>query len=139
MKKVFLAIAILAVSTAAFALDFGDILKEAGTSILAGKAVDAMSDPINDFINTLTFNKGVGSSESTKVVPLLSFGDGRRLGFAQVSGPSDVVDETEVVWALQFTGRWNGQVFIPSDTANPLRGIRRVQGVGVSAVVNYKL
>ena len=122
-------------ATQAFGL--GDILKVGGISILISK----FSEPINKFINTLTFKHGVGNDFATKVVPILSFGDGGYVGAAQVIGPEDLVDKTEAV--IQIEGDFSGNTFrvkalIPTDSKNPTN-ISRVNGVGVSAMIDVKM
>ena len=119
------------------AFGFGDILKVGGIGILISK----FAAPINNFINTLTFKHGVGNDFATKVVPILSFGDGGYVGAAQVIGPEDLVDKTEAV--IQIEGDFSGNTFrvkalIPTDSKNPTN-ISRVNGVGVSAMIDVKM
>lgn len=121
--------------TQAFGL--GDILKVGGISIL----IDRFSTPLNNFINQLTFKNGAGSEYATKVVPILSFGNGGYIGAAQVIGPQELVDRTEAV--AQIEGAFSGRTFrvealIPIDSKNPTN-LSRVHGVGVSAVIDVKI
>ncbi len=125
-------------SGAAMAVDLGDILGVVGGGFL----VSAIAEPVNNFINTITFNKGVKSEGHTKVVPIVSLGTGTRIGAAQVSGPAgDAVDKTKAVAQIEtaFKDRLRIKVLVPIDSENPLERFRRVQGVGVSAVIDYKL
>ncbi len=121
----------------ATAVDLGDLLGVVGGGFL----VKTIAGPINDFINTVTFNKGVGVEESTKVVPIVSFGSGTRIGAAQVAGPDAAVGKTKAVARLNlsFQGKVGVNVLIPIDAENPLERFRRVQGVGVSAIIDYNL
>jgi len=121
--------------TQAFGL--GDILKVGGISIL----IDKFAGQLNGFINTLTFKHGVGSDFATKVVPILSFGNGGYIGAAQVIGTQDLIDRTEAV--VQIEGNFSGNQFrvkalIPIDSKNPVN-FSRVNGVGVSAIIDVKI
>ncbi|MCF7934962.1 MAG: hypothetical protein K9L28_01260 [Synergistales bacterium] len=141
MKKllaVLMVVALLAGSgTPARAVDLKDIIGVVG----GGFVVDAIAGPLNDFINTITFNRGVGSDESTKVVPIVSVGSGTRIGAAQVSGPKNTVNKTKAVAQVEatFQGKIRVKILIPIDSKNPIERFRRVQGVGVSAVIDYDL
>jgi len=77
----------------------------------------------------------------TKVVPIVSAGQGTRIGAAQVSGPKSAVDRTKAVARIDavFKDRFRIEILIPIDSLNPLERFRRVQGVGISAVIDYKL
>ncbi|SHJ35062.1 hypothetical protein [Propionispora hippei] len=121
--------------TQAFSL--GDILKVGGISVLISK----FADPLNNFINTLTFKHGAGSDFATKVVPILSLGNGGYLGAAQVIGSQELVDQTEAV--IQMEGEFNGRQFrvkalIPVN-AKSVTNFSRVNGVGVSAVIDVNI
>jgi hypothetical protein len=121
--------------TQAFGL--GDILKVGGISVL----VDKFSGQLNGFINTLTFKHGASSDFATKVVPILSFGNGGYIGAAQVIGTQDLVDRTQAV--VQIEGDFSGNTFrvkalIPIDSKNPVN-FSRVNGVGVSAIIDVKI
>lgn len=140
MKK---SVAILVVSLSLFsgvaaAVDLKDILGVVG----GGALVSAISGPLNDFINTVTFNKGAKVEGHTKVVPIVSLGTGTRIGAAQVAGPKgDAVEQTKAVAQIEteFKDRIRVKILVPIDSENPLQRFRRVQGVGVSAVIDYKL
>jgi hypothetical protein len=116
---------------------FGDILKVGGIGFL----VDKFSSPLNNFINTLTAKHGASTDYATKVVPIVTLGSGGYIGAAQVTGPQELVDETEAV--LQAEGDFNGRQFrvkalIPIDSKNPTN-FSRVQGVGVSAIIDVRI
>lgn len=130
-------VGVLLATGGALALDLGDLIGVIGGGLIVG----ALGEPINDFINTVTFNRGVGSEESTKVIPIVSVGTGTAIGAAQVSGPKEAVDRTRAVAQLElsFRDRIRVEVLIPIDSTNPLERFRRVQQVGVSAVIDYKL
>ncbi len=120
-----------------YALDVSDIIGVIGGGFL----VETIAGPLNDFINTITLNKGVASEDMTKVVPIVSAGQGTRIGAAQVSGPKSAVDRTKAVARIDavFKDRFRIEILIPIDSLNPLERFRRVQGVGISAVIDYKL
>ena len=119
------------------AFGFGDIFKVGGISVLISK----FSTPLNNFINQLTFKNGVGNDYATKVVPILSFGNGGYVGAAQVMGPQELVDKTEAV--MQIEGNFSGNQFrvkalVPVDTKN-VTSFNRINGVGVSAIIDIKI
>jgi hypothetical protein len=119
----------------------GDILKEGALIIGGGALVKAIGPQLNNFINTLTFNKGVKFDGYTKVVPIVSIGTGTRIGAAQVGGVNKAaVDKVKAVGQLE--GEFSSiraNVMIPIDSENPLKQFKRVQGVGVTAIIDVKL
>jgi len=119
------------------AFGFGDLLKVGGMSMLISK----FATPVNDFINQLTFKNGAGSDYATKVVPILSFGNGGYIGAAQVIGTQDLVNKTQSV--IQMEGDFAGNQFrvkalVPIDSMNPT-SFSRVNGVGVSAIIDIRI
>ncbi|NMF16733.1 hypothetical protein HF883_00625 [Cloacibacillus porcorum] len=126
---------------AARALDLGDILKKGALGVAGGWLVTAISPQMNDFINTITFNKGVKYEGYTKVVPIVSIGDGTRIGAAQVGATTkDAIDNTKAV--AQIEGEFSSiraTALIPIDSLNPIQRFRRVKGVGVTAIINVRL
>ncbi len=122
---------------AASAVDLGDLIGILGGGIL----VSGFAGQINDFINTVTFNRGVGIEDETKVVPIVSVGSGTSIGAAQVAGPKAEVDRVRAVAeiSVSFMGRVGVRILIPIDSTNPLERFRRVQKVGLSAVIDYRL
>jgi hypothetical protein len=118
----------------------GSVLKGAGIGIL----IKQFNKPINEGINKLTNSAGVPLVEATKVVPIVSIGQGSYVGAAQVSGPQDALDQVQAVGMLE--GSVSGKTFrlkalVPIDTEKPGGGqtLRRVKGVGVSAIVDIKV
>ncbi|QDR79455.1 hypothetical protein [Sporomusa termitida] len=119
------------------ALGLGDILKVGGMSIL----IDRFATPLNNFINQLTFKHKMGTEYATKVVPILSVGNHGYIGAAQITGAQELVDKTKAV--MQVEGNFNNNQFrvkalIPVDSTNPTN-FTRVQGVGVSAIIDIKI
>ncbi len=133
---------LLALSTPFYAAaqDITSLIKIFGI----GYVVTQFAGPLNDFINGLLVNKGVKVTEQTKVVPILSLGlgQGSYIGAAQVSGPKAAVAKVKAVGQLE--GNFN-QVFrikalVPLDSLNPITdGIRRVPGVGVTAIIDLRI
>ncbi len=121
-------------TAAVSAFDLGSVVKIGGIGYL----VQQFGEQVNSFLNSVLMKEGVGTGYATKVVPILSAGRGGYIGAAQVTGPSDAVDEVEAV--IQLETGFNGKMFrikamIPSSSANPAN-FNRVQGVGVSAVID---
>jgi hypothetical protein len=143
VKKQFIA-GILAASLFGFgggmmtaqAFDIGSILKLGGISYL----VTRYGDEINTFINKIFSQKEVDTEYATKVVPILSLGSGSYIGAVQVVGPQSQVDKVKAVGQLEFgfsdIARIKG--LIPIDRL-AISDVNRVEGVGVSAVIDFKL
>ena len=137
----FVLLASLACPTPAGAIDLKDILKEGALIVGGGALVKTIAGPLNDFINTVTLNRGAQFQGYTKVVPIVSMGDGTHIGAAQVGGTSKAsVDETQAVAQLEasFQGI-RAKILIPIDSLNPLQQFRRVQGIGVTAIIDVKI
>ena len=135
------ALTVLCSSLPASAIDIGDILKKGALIVGGGAVVTAIAGPINDFINTVTFNKGAKFQGHTKVVPIVSFGSGTHIGAAQVGGHSrTAVNNTQAVAQLEvdFKGV-RAKILVPIDSLNPVERFRRVQGVGVTAIIDVKI
>ena len=117
--------------------DVGDIIKGGAILVLT----NALADQLNDFINTVTLNKGVPLNADTKVVPLIALGSGTRVGAAQVSGPKDLVAKAKAVIQVEAKFGFKNldvEVFVPSDSINPLK-FNRVEGLGVSALIDMRV
>ena len=109
-----------------------------------GYIVDSFAEPINDFINTLTFNKGIEVKEKTKVVPIVTIGSGTYAGLVQVSGPAEAIKEVEAVAQLEGNfsdGAFRIRALIPINTKNPtdFRNIQRIEGVGITGLVDINI
>lgn len=119
--------------------DLGSILKIGGTELI----VRQFGGQINSVLNRVTGqNKLDDPNTVTKVVSVLSAGSRGAVGIVQVSGPREQVAKVKAVAQLQTQVRAlstiQARVLIPID-ANSLSNIRRVPGVGVSAIVDIKL
>lgn len=78
------------------------------------------------------------TNATTRIVPILSLGTpGLRLGAAQITGPSDRVRNVDAVLQLdaEFQRVARIRAFIPSSS---LTSVRRVQGVAVTALLQYR-
>jgi hypothetical protein len=141
MKKILITVLILAVMLPGIchAIDFnlGSIVKVAGIGLI----IPMIAGPINSFINTVTLNNKLDADVATKVVPIISIGTGGYIGAAQVAGPKDKVDTAKAVAQIEvdWQDKARVKVLIPVDNVNPLQGIKRVKGVGVSAVIDIKI
>ncbi|WP_337382735.1 hypothetical protein [Acidaminococcus timonensis] len=118
------------------AFDLGSVLKLGGISYL----VSRFGSEINTFINKLTLQKGLDTHYATKVVPIVSLGSGSYIGAVQVVGPKAQVDKVKAVGQMEgsFVKVARVKAMIPID-ATSISNINRVEGVGVSAIVDFKL
>jgi hypothetical protein len=118
---------VISLSGMAWAIDLGDLIGVVG----GGFIVSQVAGPLNDFINTVTFNKGAKVEGHTKVVPIVSLGSGTRIGAAQVAGPrGEAIQKTKAVAQLEvtFRDRLRTKILIPIDSENPVKQFKRVQG-----------
>ncbi|MBP8785134.1 MAG: hypothetical protein KBH12_06605 [Synergistaceae bacterium] len=144
-KNKFLAILVtmllVALPASVSALNLGNVLRDGAMAVAGGALVTAVAGPINDFINTVTFNRGAKLDGHTKVVPIISLGNGTRVGAAQVGGNlRRAVDQTKAVAQLETTFQGiRATILIPVDSINPVRQFRRVQGVGVTAIIDARI
>lgn len=107
-----------------------------------GAAVKQFAPEINREINRLSGHKDTANL-TTKVVPILSVGVGRSsaVGAAQVSGPKAQVDKVQAVASPEmdlFGREIRIRALIPVSSTN-VTNLQRVQGVGVSGIVDLKL
>jgi len=130
----------IAVALAGAATVRADILTDAIKIGGIGFAVSQFGKPINDAINKLTGTKGDDPHFTTKVVPILSAGQGTAIGACQVGGPRGAVETVKAV--AQIEGKFFGSVRIRAlipIAANSVTNIKRVQGVGITGLVDLKL
>jgi hypothetical protein len=119
----------------------GSIIKGGAIAV----AVDKFGPDINKAINGVLSQHGATSKYATKVVPILSLGDSGYIGAVQVTGPEALVKKVQGV--AQLEGRFKPPLIggvrlrglVPVSTKTPGRSIDRVEGVGVSAIVDFKL
>lgn len=123
------------------AFDLGSVLGGVVKVGGIGYLVDRYSEQLNSAINSIMMKEGAGTNYATKVVPIVSIGNSGYIGAAQVIGDADQVEKVEAVGQLEIS--WNDKIFrikglIPMDSKNPL-SFSRVQGVGVSAVIDVRV
>jgi len=131
------------VTGAVYAQDVFGIIKTLGV----GYAVRQFGPQINNFINDLLANRGARVREQTKVVPILSISIGLQspggayIGAAQVSGPASAVKKVQAVAEIDanFQQAFRIKAYIPVDSLEPWKALRRVPGVGVSAIVDIRI
>lgn len=129
-------VATTAVNTQAFKL--GDLVKVGGVAFV----VDKFGDQINKFVNTMTANKNLGSDEATAVVPILSLGGGGYIGAVQVIGAKENVEKTKAVVQVEgnavFGKNIRAKALIPVGSRTT-SNIKRIYGVGVSAIIDIRI
>lgn len=114
----------------------GDALKLFGISYV----VRHFGGQINSFINKLAGQKGIKWEGTTKVVPIFSIGAGAYVGAAQVQGPSDLVDNVKAVGQVETKiSSFRGRLLVPVNTSKPGKNLTRIKGVGISALVDFKI
>src|SRR4051794_4473263 len=79
----------------------GSVLKGGAVAL----AVDRFGPQIDKGINSLTGNRHLEVGLATKVVPILSIGNGSYLGAVQVAGTQDKIDQVKAV--AQLEGEFN--------------------------------
>lgn len=123
-------------TTQAFSLNLGSILKVGGVGIL----VDRFGGQINDFLNKILAQNNLSTTYMTKVVPIVSVGTNGYIGAAQVTGPASEVERVEAVAQLEasFNNVARVKGLVPIDSKNPVNA-SRIQGVGVSAIIDLKI
>lgn len=123
-------------TTQAFSLNLGSFLKVGGVGIL----VDRFGGQINDFLNKILAQNNLSTTYTTKVVPIVSVGTNGYIGAAQVTGPASEVERVEAVAQLEasFNNVARVKGLVPIDSKNPVNA-SRIQGVGVSAIIDLKI
>ncbi len=139
-KKAWLVAAgVLALSAFGVTQGIRQVIKIVGV----GAAVKQFGPEINRGINKLA-NHTDTSTRATKVVPIISAGiDSRKaIGAAQVMGPKSLVDKVQAVAQLEqdlFGREIKIRAMIPVESQDVVKNIRKVDGVGVSGIVDLKL
>ena len=120
----------------AHAIGLGDILKVGGIAFL----VSQYDDEIDSFITSALGEREAAAKGATKVVPILSLGRGGYIGAAQVVGSPENVQRVKAV--VQVEGRFGSgraQVLVPTTTDKASGTPDRAKGVGVSAVIEFRI
>lgn len=114
----------------------GDVLKVGGIVV----AVRLFGSEIDKTINTLLAQRGLAYDGATKVVPIFSIGRGVNVGAAQVQGAKSFVDDVRAVGQVETRlGDLDGRLLIPTSTTTPGKEFKRIQGVGVSSVIDFRI
>lgn len=113
-----------------------EILKVGGVLL----AVNQFGDQIDSFINNLLKQRKNAAAGATKVVPIVSVGQGVYIGAAQVIGEANRVQRVQAVATVEgVLNKFEGTLLVPISTKMPGKKLSRVEGVGVSAIVDIKL
>ena len=112
-------------------------LKGAGVVVLT----KVLAERLDKFVNTVTLNRSVPTTADTKVVPVISVGEGTKVGAVQVTGPKEAVEQVKAVMRIddEFKdGKLGVEVLVPTSSLRP-RKFDRVEGVGISALIDIDL
>jgi len=121
---------------AAGGIDLGSILKIGGIAWL----VSEYSDQIDGFLTKSLGEREAAAQGATKVVPILSLGGGGYIGAAQVVGNPDNVKTVKAVIQVEAKfGSARAKVLLPTTTDKVSGNPDRAKGVGVSAVIEFKI
>ena len=126
-------------SAGATSAQLDQILKIGGISLI----VRQFGGSINRVLDKVTGQNKLDDEDTiTKVVPVLSAGSRGAIGIVQVAGPRYQVEKVKAVAQLQTQVKalstLQARILIPIDADN-LTNLRRVPGVGVSAIIDIKL
>ena len=148
MKKIHVVALVLAATllvgaAGAYAQDAGAILKTLGVGVV----VKIFAPQLNSFINNLLQARDAETKETTKVVPILSISIGvntpgqATIGAAQVAGPRSAVARVQAVAAIEvnYQNVFHIRALIPVDSLEPWKQLKRVVGVGVSAIIDLRI
>ncbi len=128
---------IFTMGVSAMAIDLGSVLKLGGIAYV----VSQFGPEINRGINSVLSNNG-GLAEATKVVPILSVGQGGYIGAVQVVGAKKNVNKCQAVVLVEIDKTFGVPVriraYVPV-AVKSITNIKRLKGVGVSAIVDIHL
>lgn len=139
-RKAFLVTGLAVVAALAMSqFKLGDVVKVLGV----GAAVKQFGPQINKEFNKLTRHSDT-EDMTTKVVPILSIGLGggsSAIGAAQVMGPRSKVEKVQAVAQpeAKIFGEIRIRALIPVESKDVIKNIKKVDGVGVSGIVDLKL
>lgn len=116
-------------------------VKDAVKVLGIGFAVKTFGPQINTAINAVLMQNHVERHGGTKVVPILSVGQGTYIGAAQVTGPEAQVAKIQaVVQGEVAVGKdVRLKALVPVDSLNPFAEMPKpkFQGVGISAIIDF--
>ena len=122
-------------------IDFGDLIKDGIKVVGIGAVVNKYDTKIDKAVNDLMDNNKVGTNSATKVVVIVSPIGNKHIGAAQVVGPKGQVDKVKAVVQLEtsfMNKMFRIKAMVPADSSDPTK-FDRVEGVGVSAIVDVKI
>jgi len=129
-------VCVMAAGSALWALDLGDILKVGGVAFL----VNQYGGKIDSFITSALGQRNAAAVGATKVVPILSLGGGGYIGAAQVVGNPDSVKKVKAVFQLEGRiGSFRPKILVPTYVDKVQGTPERAKGVGVSAVIEFRI
>lgn len=146
-KKLIPAVLVLCLATTTFggvmsanAFSLGSILGGAAKVGGVGYLVSHYGASIDSFLNKLLKQNNLSTTYTTKVVPIVSMGNKSYIGAVQVTGPASEIERVKAVAQLEasFNGIARVKGLVPIDSTNPI-GASRIQGVGVSAIIDLKI
>jgi hypothetical protein len=124
------------VSTAVWGLDLKELLKVFGI----GFVVSQYGNQIDGFITKALGERGAAVQGATKVVPILSLGQRGFIGAAQVVGVPANVKRVKGVFQLEGkVGSFRPRVLVPTYVDRAQGSPERAKGVGVSAVIDFRI
>jgi hypothetical protein len=143
LALVLLGLATLPRPTSAQEINLEKLGKEALKGIVVGAAVKATAGQLNDLVNAASGKHGGKIAETTRVVPIVSVGEGGYAGAAQVAGPKDAVARVKAVVQLESQKKlgahlWRVRALVPSSSVNPGE-LKRVDKVGLTALLDVSL
>ena len=140
LRRLLLVAAILVSLTAV--VSYGSLLGKVAKVGGVGLIVDKFGKQINSFVNKLTANKNVGTQQATKVVPIITFGSGGYVGAAQVMGTQQNVAKCKAVVQIEgnavFGRNIRAKALVPVGSKTTSK-IKRIYGVGISAIIDIKI
>ena len=115
----------------------GKVVKVGGIGFLVKK----FGPDMNKVINTLLLQKGVRYSGRTKVVPVITVGNGAYVGAAQVQGEEAQLKLVKYCATLEIPlGKVRGKAYFPVKSLISGGSIfKPIKGAGVTAIIDFKI
>lgn len=91
-------------------------------------------------MNSVLKQNNLSTTYTTKVVPIVSVGNKGYIGAAQVTGPASEVERVQAVAQIEASFNSVARIkgLVPIDSKNPTNA-SRIQGVGVSAIIDLRI